>query len=104
MAIVPLSPTQQPAMDAEEAERLEAERRCVEAELQLAEALSLQLEKRLQLMEALDEVLDLVSKIYRLRADALEQQVAEEKAREQELLQQAAAELSSATAQTMLAT
>lgn len=86
----------QPLVDegAEEAERLEAEQRCVEAELQLAEALSLQLEKRLQLMEALDEVLELVSKIYKLRADTLEQQVAEEKAREQELLQQAAADLS----------
>jgi hypothetical protein len=88
-----LSALEQPQDTAgEEVERLEAERRCVEAELQLAEALSLQLEKRLQLMEALDEVLDLVSKIYRLRADALEQQVVEEKAREQELLQQAAAE------------
>jgi len=43
-------------------------------------------------MEALDEVLELVSKIYKLRADALEQQVADEKEREQELLQQAAAE------------
>ena len=38
--------------------------------------------------QALDEVLELVSKIYKLRADTLEQQVAEEKAREQELLQQ----------------
>lgn len=77
---------------AEEAERLEAERRCVEAELQLAEALSLQLEKRLQLMEALDEVLELVSKIYKLRADAIEQEVAQAKLQEQELMQQAAAE------------
>jgi len=81
------------AESAEEAERLEAERRCVEAEIQLAEALSLQLEKRLQLMEALDEVLELVSKIYKLRADALEQQIAEEKAAEQEMLQQAAADV-----------
>lgn len=62
---------------AQEAERLEAERRCVEAELQLAEALSLQLEKRLQLMEALDEVLDLVAKIYKLQADAVEAKLAE---------------------------
>lgn len=88
---------------AEEVERLEAERRCVEAEMQLAEALSMQLEKRLQLMEALDEVLELVSKIYKLRADTLEQQVAEEKAREQELLQQAAAEFADGAAQSALA-
>lgn len=80
---------------ADEAERIEAERRCVEAELQLAEALSLQLEKRLQLMEALDEVLDLVAKIYKLQADALEAKIAEERAA-QEAEEQAEAELAAA--------
>ncbi|CAL1157812.1 unnamed protein product [Cladocopium goreaui] len=39
--------------------RLEAEQRCVEAELQLAIALSRHLEKRLQLIEALNEVLEM---------------------------------------------
>mmetsp|Transcript_100455 Transcript_100455/g.174331 ORF Transcript_100455/g.174331 Transcript_100455/m.174331 type:complete len:479 (-) Transcript_100455:80-1516(-) len=67
----------------DEAERIEAERKCVEAELQLAEALSLQLEKRLQLMEALDEVLELVAKIYKLQADAMEAKIAEEMAAQQ---------------------
>merc|ERR1719454_1268528 len=80
----PVIPSPEPTdTAAEEAERLEAERRCVEAELQLAEALSLQLEKRLQLKEALDEVLELVSKIYKLRADAIEQEVAQAKLQEQ---------------------
>jgi hypothetical protein len=100
----PAQDPSQPVVDesAEEAERLEAERRCVEAELQLAEALSMQLEKRLQLMQALDEVLELVSKIYALRADALEQQIAEEKAQEQDLLQ-ASAPLVLPASQPMLA-
>lgn len=41
-----------------EAEKLELQRRCVEAELQLAMALSAQLKKRLELMEALSAVLE----------------------------------------------
>eukprot|EP00928_Gymnodinium_smaydae_P078218 TRINITY_DN6197_c0_g2_i1.p1 TRINITY_DN6197_c0_g2~~TRINITY_DN6197_c0_g2_i1.p1 ORF type:complete len:544 (-),score=195.32 TRINITY_DN6197_c0_g2_i1:85-1716(-) len=50
-------------IDAAEAERLEAQRRCVEAELQLAIALSLQLEQRLRLVEALEERLRLMEKL-----------------------------------------
>jgi hypothetical protein len=49
--------------DDEEAEQLEAQRRCVEAELQLAIALSLQLEQRLRLVEALEERLRLIEKL-----------------------------------------
>lgn len=49
--------------DVERLERLEAEQRCVEAELQLAVALSRHLEKRLQLIEALNEVLEMASQI-----------------------------------------
>eukprot|EP00435_Cladocopium_sp_Y103_P036999 s1572_g9.t1 len=45
--------------EAERLMRLEAEQRCVEAELQLAIALSRHLEKRLQLIEALNEVLEM---------------------------------------------
>merc|ERR1719296_419408 len=41
-----------------ESEKLELQRKCVEAELQLAMALSLQLQKRLELMEALSAVLE----------------------------------------------
>lgn len=37
---------------------MELQRKCVEAELQLAMALSMQLQKRLQLMEALSEILE----------------------------------------------
>lgn len=77
----------------DDAERIEAERKCVEAELQLAEALSLQLEKRLQLMEALDEVLELVAKIYKLQADAMEAKIAEEMAAQQAAEDAAAAGL-----------
>eukprot|EP00931_Biecheleriopsis_adriatica_P045476 TRINITY_DN26049_c0_g1_i1.p1 TRINITY_DN26049_c0_g1~~TRINITY_DN26049_c0_g1_i1.p1 ORF type:complete len:415 (-),score=120.33 TRINITY_DN26049_c0_g1_i1:101-1345(-) len=49
--------------DAERLERLEAEQRCVEAELQLAIALSRHLEKRLQLIEALNEVLEMAAQL-----------------------------------------
>eukprot|EP00930_Biecheleria_cincta_P007244 TRINITY_DN10843_c0_g1_i2.p1 TRINITY_DN10843_c0_g1~~TRINITY_DN10843_c0_g1_i2.p1 ORF type:complete len:468 (-),score=152.74 TRINITY_DN10843_c0_g1_i2:139-1413(-) len=49
--------------DVERLERLEAEQRCVEAELQLAIALSKHLEKRLQLIEALNEVLEMAAQI-----------------------------------------
>ncbi|CAJ1353519.1 unnamed protein product [Effrenium voratum] len=48
-----------PETEAERLERLEVEQRCVEAELQLAIALSRHLEKRLQLIEALNEVLEM---------------------------------------------
>ncbi|CAE7506995.1 cfap36 [Symbiodinium natans] len=47
--------------EAERLARLEAEQRCVEAELQLAIALSRHLEKRLQLIEALNEVLEMAA-------------------------------------------
>mmetsp|Transcript_89730 Transcript_89730/g.187443 ORF Transcript_89730/g.187443 Transcript_89730/m.187443 type:complete len:369 (+) Transcript_89730:70-1176(+) len=40
-----------------EAEKMELQRKCVEAELQLAMALSMQLQKRLELMEALSDIL-----------------------------------------------
>eukprot|EP00929_Paragymnodinium_shiwhaense_P067053 TRINITY_DN33734_c0_g1_i1.p1 TRINITY_DN33734_c0_g1~~TRINITY_DN33734_c0_g1_i1.p1 ORF type:complete len:502 (+),score=163.75 TRINITY_DN33734_c0_g1_i1:168-1673(+) len=50
-------------LDATEEERLDAQRRCVEAELQLAIALSLQLEQRLRLIEALEERLRLIEKL-----------------------------------------
>lgn len=46
-----------------EAEKVELQRKCVEAELQLAMALSLQLKKRLQLMEALTEVLEALAEM-----------------------------------------
>lgn len=51
------------AADAEEDERLEAQRRCVEAELQLVIAISLQLEQRLKLVEALEERLRLIERL-----------------------------------------
>jgi len=74
----------------EDAEELEAERRCVEAQLNIAHALSLQLEKRVQLMEELNRYLDLLAKVHRLQADLLaaeveaEQTLAAERALEQE--------------------
>jgi len=49
--------------EAERLARLEAEQRCVEAELQLAIALSRHLEKRLQLIEALNEVLEMAAQL-----------------------------------------
>jgi len=49
--------------EAERLMRLEAEQRCVEAELQLAIALSRHLEKRLQLIEALNEVLEMAAQL-----------------------------------------
>lgn len=54
--------------DRMEAERLELQRRCVEAELQLAMALSEQLQKRLELMEALTEVLETLTKMHEAEA------------------------------------
>ncbi|CAE7536358.1 COG0212 [Symbiodinium necroappetens] len=57
---VPAPPqTEELETEAERLVRLEAEQRCVEAELQLAIALSRHLEKRLQLIEALNEVLEM---------------------------------------------
>eukprot|EP00416_Gambierdiscus_australes_P026421 CAMPEP_0171068716 /NCGR_PEP_ID=MMETSP0766_2-20121228/8728_1 /TAXON_ID=439317 /ORGANISM="Gambierdiscus australes, Strain CAWD 149" /LENGTH=405 /DNA_ID=CAMNT_0011525059 /DNA_START=68 /DNA_END=1285 /DNA_ORIENTATION=- len=53
-----------------EAERLEVERRCLEAELKLMTALSLQLEQRLQLTLALNELVEAVSKMEALAAEA----------------------------------
>lgn len=57
--------------DVEKLERLEAEQRCVEAELQLAIALSRHLEKRLQLIEALNEVLEMAAQI-NARAESMQ--------------------------------
>eukprot|EP00418_Pyrodinium_bahamense_P065030 CAMPEP_0179088978 /NCGR_PEP_ID=MMETSP0796-20121207/40514_1 /TAXON_ID=73915 /ORGANISM="Pyrodinium bahamense, Strain pbaha01" /LENGTH=220 /DNA_ID=CAMNT_0020786517 /DNA_START=68 /DNA_END=727 /DNA_ORIENTATION=+ len=53
-----------------EAERLEVERRCLEAELQLMVALSMQLEQRLQLTMALNDLMDAVSKMEALASEA----------------------------------
>jgi len=59
----PPPPQEEGETDVERLERLEAEQRCVEAELQLAIALSRHLEKRLQLIEALNEVLEMAAEI-----------------------------------------
>lgn len=73
--------------DAEEEERLEAQKRIVEAEMQLAVALSLQLEQRLRLVQALEErlrlierlteVLEATAEVQRQQDEALAQQLAE---------------------------
>lgn len=61
---VPAPPqTEELETEAERLVRLEAEQRCVEAELQLAIALSRHLEKRLQLIEALNEVLEMAAQL-----------------------------------------
>lgn len=44
-----------------EAEKQDLQRKCIEAELQLAMALSMQLQKRLQLMETLSEILEAIA-------------------------------------------
>eukprot|EP00439_Symbiodinium_sp_Y106_P023635 s1271_g2.t3 len=72
---VPAPPhTEELETEAERLVRLEAEQRCVEAELQLAIALSRHLEKRLQLIEALNEVLEMADRSNSRKA-ALRQQV-----------------------------
>jgi len=68
-AVEPVAPTvttfDEAALKAaeDEADRLDAERRCMEAELQLAIALSLQLERKLKLIEELNEVLNVLAKM-----------------------------------------
>lgn len=81
----PPPPPQPPAegemgeTDVEKLERLEAEQRCVEAELQLAIALSRHLEKRLQLIEALNEVLEMAAQI-NARAESMQMEAEAEAA------------------------
>eukprot|EP00933_Yihiella_yeosuensis_P028267 TRINITY_DN22088_c0_g1_i2.p1 TRINITY_DN22088_c0_g1~~TRINITY_DN22088_c0_g1_i2.p1 ORF type:complete len:417 (-),score=88.05 TRINITY_DN22088_c0_g1_i2:60-1214(-) len=58
LEVVKVDPSQPEESEAERLERLELEQRIIEAELQLALALSRQLEKRLQLIEALNEILE----------------------------------------------
>lgn len=82
--------TSGPAISETEAERLmrlEAEQRCVEAELQLAVALSRHLEKRLQLIEALNEVLEMAAQLS-AQAESMSAQ-AEAEAAQQAALQAA---------------
>lgn len=54
---------------AEKAEQYEAEKRCLEAELQLAMALALQLEKKLKLIESLNEIVEALT---RMEAESME--------------------------------
>jgi len=65
-----------------EAERVELHRKCVEAELQLAMALSMQLQKRLQLMEALSEILEAITEMRDGAEGALAAEAAASEARE----------------------
>lgn len=67
--------------EAERLMRLEAEQRCVEAELQLAIALSRHLEKRLQLIEALNEVLEMAAQLS-AQAESMSAQAEAEAAQE----------------------
>mmetsp|Transcript_114191 Transcript_114191/g.271820 ORF Transcript_114191/g.271820 Transcript_114191/m.271820 type:complete len:389 (-) Transcript_114191:123-1289(-) len=76
-----------PETEAERLERLEVEQRCVEAELQLAIALSRHLEKRLQLIEALNEVLEMAAQLS-AQAESMSAQ-AEAEAAQQAALQAA---------------
>jgi hypothetical protein len=64
------------ALEQARLERLEAEQRCVEAELQLAIALSRHLERRLQLIEALNEVLQMAAML-NLQAETMALQATE---------------------------
>jgi len=66
-----------------EAEKMELHRKCVEAELQLAMALSLQLKKRLQLMEALSEVLEAIAEMREGAEGQLAAEAAASEAREE---------------------
>eukprot|EP00444_Apocalathium_aciculiferum_P002233 CAMPEP_0183399600 /NCGR_PEP_ID=MMETSP0370-20130417/12038_1 /TAXON_ID=268820 /ORGANISM="Peridinium aciculiferum, Strain PAER-2" /LENGTH=434 /DNA_ID=CAMNT_0025580771 /DNA_START=74 /DNA_END=1375 /DNA_ORIENTATION=- len=61
-----------------ENEKMELQQRCVEAELQLAMALSMQLKKRLQLMEALSEILEAIAEMQEGSLDALAAEAAAE--------------------------
>lgn len=64
------------ALERARLERLEAEQHCVEAELQLAIALSRHLERRLQLIEALNEVLQMAAML-NLQAETMALQATE---------------------------
>jgi len=74
----------------EQAEQLEAQQKCVEAELQMAQALEMQLEQRLELMEELNKVLDLICTVYKLQAEVLAAEAAAEAAAAREAEQQEA--------------
>lgn len=73
--------TQQRLVEAAEleAEKLDLQQRCVEAELQLVMALSMQLQRRLQLMEALTEVLEALAEVRTGAEEALAAEAAAEK-------------------------
>lgn len=97
-AVEPVAPTfDEAALKAaeDEADRLDAERRCMEAELQLAIALSLQLERKLQLIEELNEILNILARmnaqaeqaaLENAGDEALRQHPSEQAAFEQQLL------------------
>jgi len=74
-------------LDPSEEERLDAQRRCVEAELQLAIALSYQLEQRLRLIEAIEERLRLIEKL----SEVMEATAEMDRQREEELMAEATA-------------
>eukprot|EP00927_Polykrikos_kofoidii_P060722 TRINITY_DN55644_c0_g1_i1.p1 TRINITY_DN55644_c0_g1~~TRINITY_DN55644_c0_g1_i1.p1 ORF type:complete len:503 (+),score=129.36 TRINITY_DN55644_c0_g1_i1:57-1511(+) len=80
-----------PLDDEEEAERVEAQRRIVEAEMQLAVALSLQLEQRLRLVQALEERLRLIERLTEVLEATAEVQRQQDEALAQQLAEAAAA-------------